>query len=288
MTKRDTLQLPSTAPLISDANEVPLAPAELDRLFSNMQPDMVLVGGQAIAFWLSRYGLDTEGMPVSRDGDVLGTLEQARAIARALQAKLVVPRNTALTSLTAQLRLPRSAGKYSNVDFLHMLFTTRGPRESLRFTKCVRKRSVEIELPSGPRFRVMHPLDLLESRMHNAVGLHDEKGPHVVTQLQWAVNIMHCVFLEVLESPGTILQSSVTAADLTAQLNKRIGAIVERVFELAKKGVGQQALKRYGIEVLEAIPLDAIEAHNPKAKQQLDVIRTYMAERRALGGSGHT
>lgn len=151
----------------------------------------------------------------------------------------------------------------------------------------VRKQSVEIELPSGPCFRVMHPLDLLESRMHNAVGLHDEKGPHVVTQLRRAVNIMNGVFLEVLESPGTLPPSSVAAADLTAQLNRRIGAIVERVFELAKKGVGQQALKRYGIEVLEAIPLDAIEAHNPNAKQQLDVIRTHMAERRALGGGSH-
>ena len=282
MTNRDAFQPHPTAPLIADINEVPLASAELDRLFSTMQPDMVLVGGQAIAFWLSRFGLDTAGMPVSRDGDVLGTLEQARAIARALNAKLVVPRDLALTSLTAQIRLPRSAGKYSNVDFLHILFTTRGLRESFRFTKDVRKRSVEIELPTGPRFRVMHPLHLLESRMHNAVGLLDEKGPHVVTQLQWAVNIMHCVFLEVLESQATLPQNTVKAEDLSAQMNSRIGAIVERVFKLAKKGVGQQALKLYGIEVLEAIPLDAIEAHNPKAKQQLDVIRTYIAERRAL------
>ena len=49
-------------------------------------------------------------------------------------------------------------------------------------------------------------------------------------------------------------------------------------YSIATGGIGPA----YAIEVLEAIPLDAIEAHNPKAKQQLDVIRTYIAERRAL------
>jgi hypothetical protein len=39
-----------------------------------MEPGMVLVGGQAIAFWLDRFAIDTQGLLVSQDGDVLGTL----------------------------------------------------------------------------------------------------------------------------------------------------------------------------------------------------------------------
>ena len=50
---------------------------------------MVLVGGQAIAFWLDRFAIDTQGLLVSQDGDVLGTLTQAQGIAKALSGTLV-------------------------------------------------------------------------------------------------------------------------------------------------------------------------------------------------------
>ena len=42
-------------------DEVPLDAATVDLLLSNMGVDMVLVGGQALAFWMERYGISPKG-----------------------------------------------------------------------------------------------------------------------------------------------------------------------------------------------------------------------------------
>ena len=242
---------------------------------------MVLVGGQAIAFWLDRFSIDTQGLLVSRDGDVLGTLAQAQSIANSVHGTLIKPRQTSLTSLTAQIRFPRSHGKYSNIDFLHLLFTTRGLPKSVEFTDRVKQNSIEVQLQTGAKFQVMSPVDLLESRMHNALGLIDDKGTHVVTQLEWAVKIMYCAFLAVLsrQAEADLLETFDVSAAPENQLVARIGKLVEQVFELGKRGAGKQALKTYGIEVLDAIPCDAIEAQNPGTKLQLAAIRKFTAHR---------
>lgn len=249
---------------------------------------MVLVGGQAIAFWLDRFAIDTQGLLVSQDGDVLGTLTQAQGIAKALSGTLIKPRQKSLTSLTAQIRFPRSHGKYSNIDFLHMLFTTRGLHNSVEFTGKVKQNSIEVQLHTGAKFQVMCPVDLLESRMHNALGLIDDKGPHVVTQLEWAVKILHCAFLAILsrQAEREIFETSEVERTLGNQLDVRIGKLVEQVFELGKRGAGKQVLSAYGIEVLDAIPCDAIEAQNPSTKQRLDIVRKYAARRVLLANPG--
>lgn len=118
-------------------DEQPLDAATIDLLLSNIGTDMILVGGQALAFWMDRFGVDADGAAISNDGDALGELATARALAAAISARLVVPRKTARTSVVAQLRLPAAGGKERNIDVLHLLYTISGLRKSSDFTRQV-------------------------------------------------------------------------------------------------------------------------------------------------------
>jgi hypothetical protein len=171
-------------------DEAPLDAATLDMFLEGMGTDMVLVGGQALAFWMDRYGVTPAMATISNDGDALGKLERAQRIAKHLRAALLRPETDEFTSLVAQIRIPvGSDGKVRNIDVLHMLYTVSGLRKSREFTRAVWRESVEIEWKPGYHIRVMHPLHVLDSRVQNAVGLLETKGLHVVTQAIWAVDV---------------------------------------------------------------------------------------------------
>ena len=71
---------------------------------------MVLVGGQALAFWMHRYGVGPKVKPgqgfnanVTTDADFLGSIEHARRLSGTLGARLITPDPGALTALIAQI-----------------------------------------------------------------------------------------------------------------------------------------------------------------------------------------
>jgi hypothetical protein len=138
---------------------------------------------------MDRYGIAPQGATISNDGVALGRLDQAERIARDLHAILVRPTDCALTALVAQIRIPiGTQGQVRNIDVLHLLFSVGGLRKSREFTDAVWRDSVEMEWQPGHHLRVMHPLHVLESRVHNAVGLLGDKGPHVLTQARWVID----------------------------------------------------------------------------------------------------
>jgi hypothetical protein len=256
----------ATAPRLPD-DEAPLDPATLDQFLCSMGADMVLVGGQALAFWMQRYGIDAQSATISNDGDVLGDLAKAHDIAQRLKAAVVIPDQNALTSLVAQIRVPVSGGKVRNIDVLHLLYTVSGLRKSGEFTRRVVRRSVEVQWRAGKSIRVMHPLDVLESRVQNAVGLLDEKGPHVLTQAVWAIQVARASILRVAHAkqPG----------------DERVGELVQDVYQLAHSRPGRDLLKDHGIEVLDAIDLEALGgATGLEQSEQLERIDAARKKRR--------
>jgi hypothetical protein len=247
-------------------DEVPLDPRTVDRLLSSMATDMILVGGQALAFWMDRFGIDPRGAAISNDGDALGELAAARALAAALKARLVVPPRAARTSLVAQLRLPVAGGRERNVDVLHLLYTISGLRKSSDFTRQVVRDSVQVEWRKGKFIRVMDPFDMLESRAHNAVGLCEDKGPHVLTQLKWAIEVAQAALLRLAADPAS---------------PERLGSKVQRLFALARSQVGRRLWSEHKIELLAAIDLDALGAAAPQLARQFDAVRRAIARRRS-------
>jgi hypothetical protein len=257
-----------TQPVLPD-DEAPLDAATVDALLEHMGTDMVLVGGQALAFWMDRYGVGFAAATVSNDGDALGRLERAQRLAALMGGTLLTPRTHALTSLVAQIRIPTGRhGKARNIDVLHLLFTIGGLRRSREFTDAVWRESVEIEWKPGCRFRVMHPLHVLDSRVQNAVGLLEAKGPHVVTQALWAVDVAREALRRVLRQPDG---------------GGQLGAFIREVHRLARSSAGRQILHRHGIEVLDAVPVDEIRTAAPIHEPQLRAIERAMAVRTTDG-----
>ena len=67
------------------SDETPLTGEDVAHMLGAMPPRMILVGGQALAFWMEHYGIKAgAGAEITSDGDVLGTLEEARLLARRL------------------------------------------------------------------------------------------------------------------------------------------------------------------------------------------------------------
>jgi hypothetical protein len=255
-----------TSPRLPD-DEAPFDLETLDRFLSCMGPDMVLVGGQALAFWMQRFGIDAQQATVSNDGDVLGHVAKAHDIARALKAAIVVPDQNALTSLVAQIRVPVRGGKVRNIDVLHLLYTVSGLRKSAEFTKRVQARCVEVQWRPRETIRVMHPLDVLESRAQNAAGLLEEKGPHVLTQARWAIEVARAAILRVASAkdPG----------------GERVGQLIQDVYRLAHSRPGRQLLKEHGIDLLEALDLQRLrQLTGAEHAEQLDVIEVARDKRR--------
>lgn len=246
-------------------DEEPLDAKTVDRLLSSMGTDMILVGGQALAFWMDRFGIDPRGAAISNDGDALGELAAARALAAALKARLVVPPRTARTSIVAQVRLPVARGRERNVDILHLLYTVSGLRKSSDFTRQVVRDSVQVEWRKGKFIRVMDPFDMLESRAQNAVGLYEDKGPHVLTQLRWAIDVARAALQRLSADPAS---------------PERLGRKVQRLFALARSQVGRRLWSEHRIELLGAIDVDALAAAAPQLERQLDAVRKAIACRR--------
>lgn len=252
----------ATQPILPPG-EAPLDEETIDLFLSNMGTDMVLVGGQALAFWMSRFDIRQDGIAISNDGDALGALTRAVDLAQAIRARVELPAKISRTAIVAQLRLPTQDGRERNIDVLHQLFTVAGLKKSSVFTKRVIEDSVEVEWRPGRFMRVMDPFDVLESRAQNAVGLFDSKGPHVVTQAAWAVQVAR----EALRR---------TAADSGS--TDRLGNKLQRVYRLARSQVGRRLLQYHQIDLLDVIDVASLRAASPSHGKQLDVIERAKAE----------
>lgn len=253
-------------------DDSPLDKETIDLFLSNMGTDMVLVGGQALAFWMDRFGIEAEGAAISNDGDALGKVARAMDLAQTITARVVLPKKSSMTAIVAQLRIPTAGGKERNIDVLHTLYAGANPKKSTLFTKRVIADSVEAEWRPGRFIRVMDPLDVLESRVQNAVGLLEEKGPHVLTQVEWAIRVASEALRRIAQDPES---------------SKGLGGKIRRIYTLARSGVGRRLLSERHIEILGAVDVELLKSLSPAHTKQLDLVQKAKVERQAPRESGH-
>lgn len=151
---------------------------------------------------------------------------------------------------------------------LHKLYTIGSLRKSKDFTEQVIRNSVEVEWRPGRLFRVMEPIDVLESRAHNAVGLVDDRGPHVVTQAKWAIAVARAALLKLASDP---------------QSRDRIGAKILRVYRLAGSSVGKRLWLEHRVDLLDANDVQPLRERTVAHGKQLDAIETAVERRRTSG-----
>ena len=134
-------------------------PELLERILKLAGIDMVLVGGQALAFWAAYYQTPAPTIAITKDVDLLGTKEDVERLARGLDAKAVFPHNIAKTMLVGQVLKNLPGGDYINIDVMFRVYGNIAP-------EAIANRAVLAENAAG-RFRVMHPIDVLQGRLEN-------------------------------------------------------------------------------------------------------------------------
>lgn len=220
--------------------------------------DAVLVGGQALAFWASFFKIlipPALRPYVTKDTDFLGNREDVARMASGMGGAALYPHRRGRTALAGQVRIDLSDHEFLGIDVLHRIV-------GLEDGNAVRRRAEERSL-GKVRFRVMHPIDCLRSRLRNLRVLRDKRTEAGAAQASLAVRVVRR-YLE------TIL------AERSERLALRAA---ESVAKLTLEPAGVLAFRRYGIDVLEAIPVNRI-ANRKFLDVRWPQIRAQATERR--------
>lgn len=201
----------------------------------------ILVGGQALAFWMLRFGLRVpEGVvAVTADVDFLthsaAAVESVRRYARALEGDVFLPNEGALTALVGQAYLSISDAEKVNVDVLWSVLGF-APGE-------VEKRAPTVTL-AGTGFRVMHPLHVLRSRLVNLHKLVEKQQGAGAMQLCLAIEVGREFLRE---------QARMQSVERLASGRSPLLPLISEVSQMALQDAGRKVADRYGLHVADAI-----------------------------------
>jgi hypothetical protein len=228
----------------------PLPRGELERVLSQLEPlvserRVVLVGGQAVAFWaeyLSKPGLELT-VVATKDIDFEGARTIAQRAGKLLDAKVKLPRASDRTPLTGVVTFVDSAGHERELDFIE---SPRGlSAQDVRDTAI----QVAVANPAGGddiRFWVMHPERSMESRVHNVVELR-RTGSISMSQLEVSIDTAREWSRRILGDDSLGLRTRQRAV---LDLN-------ERIFRKCRSDNSFKALyRRHGTDPFEAVLVD--------------------------------
>ncbi len=215
--------------------EVSVTAALLQRILKLAGTDMILVGGQALAFWAAYYRTTAPTIAVTKDVDLLGTRADVSRLAHGLDAQSSFTHKRNLTLLVGQVVKELPDGDYINIDVLYRLYGN-------ITTQQVAARAVLAENAAG-QFRVMHPIDVLQTRLENVYGLVDKQNEHGLAQLHLAIEMAQKFIADIAshEAKGIIRARPVALHHLS------------RIESLALSEAGRKVAKRYGLHVADVI-----------------------------------
>lgn len=227
--------------MIEGPVEVSIPQALLEKILASATPSAVLVGGQALAFWVARYGIvlppQFQVGAISDDADFLGDRADIQSIAKQMKGVPAYASKHSVTALVGQVKIPLSSTEFVNVDVLHRLI---GPQASE-----VRARA-SIVTVGQVEFQVMHPLDVFLSRVENLSQLKEKQNPQGVEQAKLGVLVAQKFIEETTHIPETG--------------QKMATKLIEYVVKVAKSGAGHRISRDFGIDFRAAIPAFAIES----------------------------
>jgi hypothetical protein len=251
----------------------PLRAEEVQRILALLKPlsaeaQIVLVGGQALAFWSARFAEPRGEISVvaSKDIDFEGSADSARLAGRLLGGEVMIPSPLEPTPVTGVVTFIDSDGIGRSLDFI-------GAPRGLDAAD-VRDTALRVDLPSSDgreaiALWVMHPERCMESRVYNTIdlGRDDSLG---LNQLKVSIPIARR-WSESLLNDGSIAERDRQRAVL--DLNERIfkKASEDRCF--------LEVYRRFGIDPFAAVlddgrlPQGFGSKRYPQMQQRLAAIR---------------
>jgi hypothetical protein len=241
-------------------HEVALTEEEKDTILSYCGPEPLLVGGQALAFWAVWFKIESPaelGDKVTTDVDFIGSSANAGALNKQLHWTMWKPSLDDATPQTAKLSKRVDNNGIKQIDFLHSIIGLD--------TKEIRKRAVAIDLPPNAKISILHPIDVLTSRLKNLQLLPEKQNEIGVAQAHLAIKTTSA-FLETLLAPSH---------------RRQLLTWVEHIAEIAlDKSLGN-TLDRYGLDPLKSIPAERIEVPEFNTKRWPQILEAYRSAREA-------
>jgi hypothetical protein len=220
-------------------HEAPFTPDEVKRVLEACQGEALLVGGQALAFWALHYEVDRPedlALRITSDVDFVGIGSTAARVARELGWKLHLPTLDDATPQMGKVTRTLPDGGVKQIVFLSGVGGLDTPG--------IRKRAATGTWPgSRVEVRVMHPLDVLMSRIKNLETLPEKRNAIGVSQASLAISIANA-YLRELIAMGE---------------ERQVLKAVERVIDIALDPGATRIYLRYGIDPLRAIPIDEVK-----------------------------
>jgi len=224
-------------------------PADLvQQVIASATPDLVLIGGQALAFWMDHYRIDWEdahGPAVSRDVDFFtrnaANTAPLTQFATAIGGRAQVHAIQGQSALIGSAVAPAGNGRVYNVDLLHDVIGLK--RDS------VEANAVTVPVAgSNLTLKVMHPLDVLQSHNANLHLLPEKQDALGELQFRLAIEVASAYLQEELARIGR-------ADGLTAsQRHRALFKTIKVVSEYATEDAAKNNAERYGIFLADAIP----------------------------------
>lgn len=220
-------------------HEAELTPDEVEGILRACGPHALLVGGQALAAWAVHYGIRPVGelsLAVTTDADFIGTSEVAQVLQRSLGLPWKLRRGTLDDSGGQVAKVyARTGDGIKQVDFLSGIVGLD--------TDAVRKRAAEITLADGITVNLLHPLDVLESRLRNLDSIPAKRNAIGVAQARLAVSVVRAFIEDLMDGE---------------QDPRRLRQAVKRVASIALDTRLTPVVLTYDIDVLAAIPVERI------------------------------
>lgn len=220
--------------------EAELTPEEIDRILRICGPHALLVGGQALATWALYYDVQPVGelsRTITMDADFIGT----RDIARALQLQLGKPwevREGSLDDAGGQVAKVYSIVSWEGVKQVDFLSGIVGLD-----TQTIRDRASQLILADGITIHVLHPLDVLESRLSNLASIPSKQNAVGVAQARLAASVVRAFIESHMDASGD---------------PRIVRQAIKRVEKIALNTQLCQVAFDYDIDVLAAVPVERI------------------------------
>jgi hypothetical protein len=239
--------------------EAPLTPEDVQKILSICSPRGLLVGGQALAFWADHLRVERPANLVSgvtADADFIGDSALAKDLARHLGWQIWIPALDDSTPQTGKVTHRTKSGEVKQVDFLSGVVGLT--------TKDLARRAIEMEVPNIGLLRLIHPIDLLDSRIQNLHLLPEKRTDAGIAQAGLAVDVARA-----------FIRQEVATRDERAGLK-----LLERVADIAADMAAVRVFLLYGVDPLKAVPLDDFRTTSALHKVRWPQIVAEVGEKR--------